>query len=710
MKTALKFTTLTDLLIAKSKEHEKGITFITSGNENFHLSYASFYEQVICFLAHLQQNYGLKQGSQVIIYEEDNFKFLRCFWACVAGGMIPVPLAVGGKDEHKTKFFKILQNQEEAWVFTDTKNFERLSEFGSNTDFSKEAAQLTRCFIDSNMSPDASQKASPVESDPQNIGFIQYSSGSTGSPKGVVLTHENLIYNIHDIKERSGLVYEDVFVNWIPLTHDLGMIGFHLTCTLTGCEQHVMSTQLFIRRPILWIEKVHELKATMLNSPNFGYQYFLQAFHHLREEKQWDLSSVRAVFNGAEPISASLCREFVETLGAFGMPENCITPCYGLAEACVGVTCCHYEDPLREYFIERDTLVIEGEAKFSETYSKNRTVSFVGAGKRFPNCHVRIMGHERQPLERGRVGHIEITGKNVTRGYFNDPEKTKEAMTEDGWLKTGDLGLLLEDDSLIITGRQKNMIILQGQNYYAHDIESLLHHIEGISLGKVVACGISGDSRQKETLLVFVLFKKPCKKFIPMIREIEAKLSSFLDIVPDYVIPVREIPKTTSGKVQHNVLLSKYKQGDYNQVINEIQQVTLQMFKDEWQLLPDSDRQLAIKEWLLKQCLLITGSSCETISTEKPLADQGFKSVHAVQLSRSLKNQLALTANDTLLYKYPSINLLSAWIHVQLFPVSGTAVDTPSEFAITSDEKILDDLEALSEDEVAALLMNDEVL
>jgi acyl-CoA synthetase (AMP-forming)/AMP-acid ligase II/acyl carrier protein len=710
MKTELKCITLTDMLIAKGKEEEKGITFITSGNEQFYSTYAAFFKQVKCFLAHLQNNYGLHKGSQVIIYEEDNYRFLRCFWACVIGGMIPVPLAVGGKDEHKAKFFKIWQNQNDALVFTNTKNFERLTEFGANSNFANEAKEMHSRFIDSGINPDVSKEADPVESNPQNIGFIQYSSGSTGSPKGVVLTHENLIYNVHDIVGRSGLVDSDVFINWIPLTHDLGMIGFHLSCTLTGCSQYVMSTQLFIRRPILWMEKTHELKATMLNSPNFGYQYFLQAFNHLREEKQWDLSSVRAIFNGAEPISASLCRDFVETLGAFGMPENCITPCYGLAEACVGVTICNFKDSLQEYFIERNSLVIGGKAEFSTTYSKDKTVSLVGAGKTFPNCYVRIMGHEGQKLENGYVGHIQIQGKNVTKEYFNDPVKTQETMTADGWLKTGDLGLLLEDDSLVITGRHKNMIILQGQNYYAHDIESLLHDIDDISLGKVVACGVAGNSREKETLLVFVLFKKPCLKFIPVIREVEQKLSAFLDIVPDHVIPVREIPKTTSGKIQHNVLLTRFQQGGFNTVISEIQQVTLQMFKDEWQKLEENARVLAIKDWLLNQCVLLTGSNKKIINAEKPLADQGFKSVHAVQLSRSLQNQLALSTNDTLLYKYPSVNQLAIWINDQLFPSSEVNENIPSKIVAQTDEKILDELEAMSDDEIATLLLNDEAL
>ena len=710
MKTELKYSTLTEMLIAKAGVTDKGFTFIHSGKEEKYISYADFFKQATYFLAYLKKNYGLNKGSQVIIYEEDNYKFLRCFWACIVGGLIPVPLAIGGKHNHKMKFFDIWKNQDTPRLFSDERNYSRLVEFGIEMGLSEETEALKKQFINSGIEPTQFDEESPVESVPEDIGFLQYSSGSTGNPKGVVLTHDNLIYNIHDIVERIQLKSSDNALNWIPLTHDLGMIGFHLSCMLAGCNQYIMSTQLFIRRPILWMDKAHQFKASRLYSPNFGYQYFLQAYNNLKEPKDWNLSQVENIFNGAEPISARLCREFVETLEVFGVPQNCITPCYGLAEASVGVTCTSLEEPIKEYFIERNSLAIEGKASFSEKYVKDQTVSFVGAGKTFTNCYIRITGDDGAVLENGYVGHIQIKGKNVTKRYYNAPEKTENLFTADGWLKTGDLGLLLPDDSLIITGRHKNMIIIQGQNYYAHDIESLLHDIPNISLGKVVACGVSGNSREKEQLLIFVLFKRPAEKFIPVVNAVQESLSKALAIMPDAVIPVREIPKTTSGKVQHNVLLSKYLAGDFNDTILKLQEVTRNSFVNEWREIPVNLRKSVIKEWLLQQCLTIKGSQELTILPEKPLPDQGFKSVHAVQLSKLLKNQLALATNNTLLYQYPTLSKLSAWINDQLFPLAETPSELPPKTTNEVAEQILDELETMSDEEVAELLQNDEVL
>ena len=705
MKTKLKYTNLTEYIVGNKERNDCGIRFINSNEDEHFLSYSDLYNEAIMFLGFLKESYGIKPKEKLIIYEEDRHIFLVCFWACILGGVIPIPLAIGGKKEHKLKFFEVWKDLNGAYVFSNHKIFSSLKDFAEKNKMTEEFKVLHHSFIDSNQTLLKHNKGKIVQSNSQDIAFIQYSSGSTGSPKGVVLTHENLVYNTHDIVERTELNENDNILNWVPLTHDMGMVGFHLSCMLVSCNQFIMPTSLFIRRPLLWMEKTHQYRATVLVSPNFGYQYFLQALERQNKLQQWDLSTIRSILNGAEPISSELCKKFVQNLSVYGLKNTCIIPCYGLAESSVAVAMTKHSEPLKEYFILRNSLAIEEKVKFANSYDKDFTVSFVHIGKALTNCKIRIVGKKGQLLEKNTIGHIEIRGKNVTQEYYLNQKETKKAFTKDGWLKTGDLGLLLEDSSLIVTGRHKNIVILQGQNYYAHDLEAMLLDIPEISLGKVVACGIAGAGKSKEKLIIFVFYKKPLIKFLTIVNAIQEKLSGIIGIIPDEIIPVREIPKTTSGKVQHGVLLNRYLQGQFTEVITELNKVIIEEITSSWDGLEGRELIKEIKKWILDYCADLIHRDVSIINTAIPLVDQGFKSIHAVQLSQLLNKKLGISTTVTLLYQYPTINQLAELIKAKLFPHLKIGFDSNNdEKVITDDDDLFNKLESLSEEEVIKML------
>lgn len=690
--------TLIDVLYNQSKEIQKGIRFIKSSNEEEFISYSKFYNQVIKYLGTLQGTESLNKGDEVIIYEEDNHKFLIGFWACLLGGYIPVPVAVGGKEAHKLKFFRIWNNLTNPSIFTSRKNLEKLVAFKTKELELIDHFILEDNFLNSSEAFKGERMGVAVEVLPNDIAFIQYSSGSTGNPKGVILTHENLSYNIYDLKESFELDANDVFFCWIPLTHDMGMIAFHLTSLLTNCDQLIMPTNLFIRRPLLWMEKTNEHRASKLCSPNFGYQYFLLALNRKKEnEIDWDLSSVETIINGAEPISAKICSDFTSALSKYKMHKHCISASYGLAEASVGVSVSKTKEPIREFYVYRNSLSIEDKIQFADEYCEEKTLNFVGVGETLLSTKVSINDEKGNPLGKNTLGFIDIKGKNITNGYYKNSEATKAVFVKNDWLRTGDLGFVIEDGTLVITGRHKNMIIIQGQNYYAHDIENMIIGTADISLGKVAVCGVSGNGEQKEKLLVFVYYKKKVTEFLNTIITIQERLSNAVGIIPEVIIPVREIPKTTSGKVQHSVLLNKYKEGDFNETINDINKAFVEYTIENWIASTNPIRE--ISNWLEKQSKQLLHLKDLNINIDVPLADQGFKSIHALQLSQIIKTRLGIKATPTILYKYPTVYKLSEYIYNQLFNS-----DTLKENIIKDDTILLNEIESLSEEEVLKIL------
>lgn len=701
-KELYKFKTLRELIDARSRETSKGIRFIKSSDEEEFISYARFYEEVLLFLNVLQSDRKINEGDEIIIYEEDNHKFLIGHWACLLGGFIPVPLAVGGKEDHKLKFFRIWDNLINPNVFTSKENLEKLVSFGVKKMLISDENILKDHFLDSSETFTSKIKGLPLIPSPDDLAFIQYSSGSTGNPKGVMLTHENLIYNTYDVTVSIDVKEDDNFFCWIPLTHDMGMIAFHLTSMIAGCNQMIMPTSLFIRRPLLWMEKTHEHRATKSCSPNFGYEYFLQAFNRKsKEEITWDLSCMKTIINGAEPISEEICSDFITALSEYGFPEYTITACYGLAEGSVGVTASDLKTRLHKYFVTRESLTIGNEIDFKETFEEGKTLSFVEVGPTLLSCKVIINDEEGNSLGKNKLGYIDIKGKNVTKGYYHNSKETESVFTKDGWLRTGDLGFLLDNNSLVITGRSKNMIIFQGQNYYAHDIENLIIGTTNISSGKVAVCGISGNDKEQEKLIAFVYFKKKAPHFLETIFAIQDRLSEVLDIIPDMIIPIREIPKTTSGKVQHSLLLKRYQDGLFDDIIEEINIELIKNTIGEYQFA--KNELTKISNWLKEQCIKILNVESVDLKVDLPLADQGFKSIHAVQLSQTIKTRLGIISNQTILYKFPTIQKLSKYINNKLF-LSSEEDNTSKIISNANDDSLISEIENLTEEEILNML------
>lgn len=558
------YDTLIDLL-ADVREKRREIRFIDGENDESVVSNAQLWDRSAALLGALQAR-GMRQGDELVIFSKSNEDFLVAFWAAILGGIVPVPVAVGISDEHRLKLFRILGQLKKATLFTDKELLDRLIEFAGREHLDGPLRLLrTRTALVSDIDPADHGVLAPVT--PDDVAFIQYSSGSTSDPKGVCLSHRNLCTNIRAIVEATGWDDTDQSLSWMPLTHDMGLIGYHLSVMAAGANHAVMDTSVFVRRPLLWMSKAGELRATQLCSPNFGYKHFLKLFER-KGLPDLDLSPVRLILNGAEPISWDLCEEFLTALAPYGLRRSAMLPVYGLAEATVGVA---IPEPGPEYsriVVHRHSLRV-GEPYQGAEIGDSDAVSFVKVGRAIRDVEIRIADDSDTPLVEGRVGNIQLRGGSVTERVYGDPQATAELFTADGWLRTGDVGVFV-DAQLVITGRSKDLIIVNGQNYYPHDIEEIAAQLEGLDLGKVVVGGTRTEGSRTEELLVFVLYRQDLKAFGALAEGVRRLIGEHTGLEVDHVIPVQRIPKTTSGKVQRALLLNAYLDGEFDDVLREL--------------------------------------------------------------------------------------------------------------------------------------------
>ncbi|MEL6367640.1 MAG: non-ribosomal peptide synthetase [Pseudomonadota bacterium] len=556
-------------VLERAKDTDRSIRFVESSADDV-VPLATLWQDASLLLGGLQKQ-GVTAGDQVVIFTKSNRQFLTGFWAAVMGGVVPVPVAVGISDEHRHKLLRILDQLESGFVLTDGDLHSRLIGFAEANGRSEVLPSLlTRSIRFDDVELSASGALATQEGDA--LAFIQYSSGSTGDPKGVCLTHNNVCTNINAIVAATGWRSDDVGLSWMPLTHDMGLIGYHLSIMAAGAEHAVMDTNQFVRRPLQWMEKAHELRATQLCSPNFGYKHFLKLFERKGLPVGTDLSSVRLILNGAEPISAQLCDQFLDALAPLGLKRSAMFPVYGLAEATVGVSVGTPGDEYQTVVVDRHSVVIGEPWKPAATGDAD-AVTFVKVGRPINDVALRIVDDAGINLSDGRVGHIQLKGGSVTSGIYGDPVVTKSLFSDDGWLHTGDCGAMIEGE-LVVTGRQKDLIIVNGQNYLPHDLEDLLSTLPGLDLNKVVVASapiVGGEERER--ILVFVLHRGDSQLPEDMRDAVVRRLGEQVGLQVDHVIPVARIPKTTSGKVQRAALVRQFTAGEFDGVLVVVDEV-----------------------------------------------------------------------------------------------------------------------------------------
>ncbi len=561
----LEFNTLVDALTA-NKNQNRTISYIEGVDSETEISYLDLYNRALSVLHQLQAK-GLKAGDELIIFTKDNIAFIDIFWACLFGGIVPVPVAVGISDEHRSKLFKIFQKLQNGYFIANNDSIERLAGYAESHDNATSFSDLKSKTVPLEDIVINTKKGVIHQSQPDDVAFIQFSSGSTSDPKGVVLTHKNIITNLNAIAQGAGYTEDDISLSWMPLTHDMGLIGFHLNMIACNMSQCLIPTDMFSRRPLLWMQKTSDKKATVLCSPNFGYKHFLKSLGD-KTLDNLNLSTVRVMYNGAEPISVDLCDEFLTKLASYGLKRTSMFTVYGLAEATLAVAFPVQGEEYRTIYIDRHQCRMADKVVFIDSNHED-SLSFAIEGKPVLDCRVKITDTNNTALNEDTIGDVQIKGPNVTQGYYLNEQANSTALTGDGWINTGDLGFL-HNDELIIIGRTKDIIFAHGQNYYPHDLENIALQHEQIELGKIVAYGIRQNKEQRDELIIFILYRKDLDSFAPLAREVAKIINEQTGLEADHVIPVKRIPKTTSGKVQRRLLGDEYINGEFNDIITQL--------------------------------------------------------------------------------------------------------------------------------------------
>jgi acyl-CoA synthetase (AMP-forming)/AMP-acid ligase II len=549
----MSLSTLPEILRrAASSYPGMGITYIKEDGSAEHQTYGDL------LLVALKKGSGLRAlginpGDKVIIATDDNRITINLLWACFMAGIIPTilqaPVSYNDNNAILVKLLNVYNQLGNPYILV-------------NTHIDSAVPGLNEKLVHyAGIVPGNSEiEYYPAKTD---LAFIQFSSGSTGEPKGVMLTHRNLILNMEAISAGLDLKPNDHTGNWMPLYHDMGLIGYHLTPTFIPHQQYHIHTADFIKNPSLWLELISNSGITVTGCPNFGQALVLRHLQRKSGEQKWDFSSMKALLNGAEPISVKIMEEFTSALKKYKFPEEAMMPVYGMAEATLAISFMPLMEPSVITAFDTEELDFKQRAVKANSQSPGNSSRLLAAvGTALKHVEIRIVDDLDFELPDGHAGHIQIKGDSITQGYFNNPTATKTLFCGN-WLRTGDIGFFFEGN-LHISGRFKDIIFINGKNYYANDLEHLGCTLDGITYGKIVFGGISDKKSGREKVLAF-LAGIPEARSADILHNLRVILRKNLGVQIDELILIRsnEIPKTSSGKIQRYKLLQRYLKGEF---------------------------------------------------------------------------------------------------------------------------------------------------
>ena len=523
------------------------------------LTYGDLWTQSLEVAAGLSAR-GVRHRDTVAIMLRTETAFCTAFLGTLMAGGVPVPLYPPFRpdriEEYARRQVGILRNAD-ARILITFAEVERVA-----TLLIGQAPSLSAVLTVDELADPGGARAGLPRLGGADPALIQYTSGSTGQPKGVLLSHDNLLSNIRAIQQGLNLGSDDVGVSWLPLYHDMGLIGSWLGTMYVGIPLTLMSPLAFLARPARWLQTLHTRRGTLSPAPNFAFDLCV---HRIADDEieGLDLSSVRVLLNGSETVVPETLDRFIERFAPYGLRPDALLPVYGLAECAVGLATPPLGRRPRVDRVLRHALQETGMAAAAAEDDPS-ALRFVSCGRALPDHALRVVDDTATPLGERHEGRIQFRGPSATAGYYRSPEATRALIGEDGWLETGDLGYLA-DDELFLTGRRKDLIIKGGRNIHPHEAEAIAAGVEGVRKGCVAAFGVRNPDRGTERLVIVAETRQTAEADRERIRAaIVERVSDALGLPPDTVVLSRpgSVLKTSSGKIQRAATCEAYLSGE----------------------------------------------------------------------------------------------------------------------------------------------------
>ena len=629
------------------------------------MTYRGLHERAMAIAAELQRR--APPGARALLLFPPGLDFIAGFFGCLYAGIVAVPIAPPGRNRFAWSAEPILEASQPSLVLSTARHCEKAAQSYAP------ARLLERPWIAvDEIDGDAQHRWRDPHVEGEEAAFLQYTSGSTSVPKGVILSHRSLLYNAELIREAFGNTPESSAVFWLPLYHDMGLIGGVIQPLYCGGACTLLPPAAFLQRPVLWLETISRKRATVSGGPNFAFE--LCARKVCAEDREClDLSSWEVAFVGAEPVRAQTLDRFSKAFAPCGFRREAFLPCYGLAEATLMVSGGPRGSAPTVISVRADALACHEvqDAPRSDPTAR----SLVSCGRNLPGQRIVVVDPEtRCACRDGIVGEIWVRGPSVACGYYERAEATalafraSRADTHDGqFLRTGDLGFL-RNGQLFVTGRLKDLIIIRGRNFYPEDIEHTVERAyDGLRAGYGAAFSVDGENEER---LVIVHEVEPRRRNLDTHRAMQAIRHA---VAGDHGVEVHAIAlvragmlaKTSSGKTRRSACRERYLSGEM-EVLAEWK-ADLEGVDEEMADEPALPRRRVVsvgevEAWLTQRIAARLRLPPAQVLVTTPFTEFGMSSVDATEIAAGLERWLGRSLSPTAIYNYPTISALARWL------------------------------------------------
>lgn len=551
------------LLLAARHAPDRGTTYVLADGGTDRQTYPELLDDALRLLGGLNATGLLSPGDPVLVHHADERSFVTTWWACQLGGFLPTAVATAhdyaGDSAAVRKLHAAWELLGHPVVMTDEPLRERVAGLSGVWDGGDALRVLSPAGL-----PDAGA-AEPYPAQPDDPALNLLTSGSTGTPKCVHHTHRSIVARTYAASAANGFDADEVSLNWMPLDHVGGMVMFNLRDVVLRCEHVNAPTELVVRRPLTWLDLVDRFRITNTWAPNFAFSLVNRHAPEI-EAGAWDLSTLTNICNAGEAVVPRTALRFLELLTPHGLPADAMVPCWGMSETSSGVTYSRMRDgDPGAGTIALDPASLEGEL-LELPAGAPRSVTVTEVGGPVAGVGLRIVDDEGAVLPEGRVGRLHATGSTIMVGYLYNDEANAASFPGDGWFDTGDLGFL-RDGRLFLTGRKKQMVIVNGVNYPAHEIEAVIEQVPGVRPAHSVVCAVRDEGDETDGIAVFfVPTEESSGELERVLADIRGGLAADLALRPRCIVPVNadEFPRAPGGKVQRERLADGLRDGRFD--------------------------------------------------------------------------------------------------------------------------------------------------